>query len=93
VFKRLFWLMIGLGLGFGASFWFMRFVRKTVERYSPDRVSNDVAAALRGLGKDLRAAVADGREAMRDREIEIRDEITSGNGRSNGSRGAYWSAR
>ena len=80
MFKRLFWLMIGLGFGFGVSFWLMRFVRKTVERYSPDRVSNDLAAAVRGFGKDLRAAVAEGREAMRDREIEIRDEITSGNG-------------
>ena len=93
MFKRLFWLMVGLGLGFGASFWFMRFVRSTIERYSPDRVSNDLAAAVRGFGKELRAAVSDGREAMRDREIEIRDEITSGNGRSNGNRGAYWSAR
>ena len=92
MFKRLFWLMIGLGLGFGASFWVMRFVRSTIERYSPDRLSNDMASAVRGLGKELRAALADGRAAMRDREIEIRDEIAS-NDRSNGDRSAYWSAR
>lgn len=92
MFKRLFWLMIGLGLGFGASFWLMRFVRSTVERYSPERISGDMTAAVKGLGKELRAALSEGREAMRDREIEIRDEIAS-NGRSNGDRAGYWSAR
>jgi hypothetical protein len=92
VFKRLFWLMIGLGLGFGASFWLMRFVRSTVERYSPERISGDMTAAVKGVGKELRAALSEGRAAMRDRELEIRDEIAS-NGRTNGDRANYWSAR
>ena len=77
MFKRLFWLMIGVGFGFGVSFWMMRFVRETVQRYSPERVSSDLAGAMKGLGADLRAAVADGREAMREREAEIRAELTS----------------
>jgi hypothetical protein len=77
MFKRLFWLMMGAGFGFGASFWMMRFVRSTVERYSPERVSKDVTVALRGLGQDLRAAVADGREAMHDYERELRDKLES----------------
>ena len=75
MFKRLFWLMIGLGFGFGTSFWMMRFMRETMQRYTPERVSADLADALRGLGKDLRAAVAEGREAMREREAEIRAEL------------------
>jgi hypothetical protein len=77
MFRRLFWLMIGVGFGFGVSFWMMRFVRETVQRYSPERVSSDLAGAMKGLGADLRAAVADGREAMREREAEIRAELTS----------------
>lgn len=77
MFKRLFWLMIGLGFGFGASFWVMRFVRETVQRYTPERMSSDLADALRSLGSDMRAAVADGREAMREREAEIRAELSS----------------
>jgi hypothetical protein len=77
VFKRLFWLMIGLGFGFGASFWLMRFVRETMQRYTPERMSSDLADALRSLGSDMRAAVADGREAMREREAEIRAELES----------------
>jgi hypothetical protein len=77
VFKRLFWLMIGVGFGFGVSFWVMRFVRETMQRYTPERVSSDLAGAIKGLGTDLRAAVADGREAMREREAEIRAELAA----------------
>ena len=76
MFKRLFWLVVGAGFGFGVSFWLMRFVRQTVERYTPERVSSDLAGALKVFGEDLRAAVAEGREAMREREDEIRAELS-----------------
>jgi hypothetical protein len=75
VFRRLFWLVIGAGFGFGVAFWLMRFVRSTVERWSPERVSSDLAGALRQFGTDLKDAVADGREAMREREAELRAEL------------------
>ena len=75
MFKRLFWLMVGAGFGFGASFWITRFVKETVERYTPERVSNDLANAIRGFGADLRAAVAEGRDGMREREAELRAEL------------------
>jgi len=75
VFRRLFWLVIGAGFGFGVSFWLMRFVRETAARYTPERVSADLADALKGLGSDLRAAVAEGREAMREREAELRSNV------------------
>ena len=75
MFKRLFWLMVGAGFGFGASFWVMRTVRQTVERYRPERVSQDVTAAIKGLGQDLKAAVSDGRVAMRDYERDLRAKV------------------
>jgi len=75
VFRRLFWLCIGAGFGFGTSFWVMRFVRETAARYRPERVSAEVTGAVRGLGADLRAAVADGRDAMRLREAELRADL------------------
>jgi len=75
MFKRLLWLTIGAGFGFGVSFWLVRFVRSTVERYTPERVSSDLAGALREFGKDLREAVAEGREAMRERETELRSQL------------------
>ena len=66
---------MGAGFGFGVSFWLMRFVRETAARYTPERMSADLADAMRGLGADLRAAVAEGREAMREREAELRAEV------------------
>jgi hypothetical protein len=75
VFKRLFWLVLGAGFGFGVSFWVVRTVRETVERYTPERVSSDLAVAIRGFGADVRDAVAEGREAMREREAEIRADL------------------
>jgi hypothetical protein len=75
VFKRLFWLVIGVGFGFGVSFWLMRFVRETVDRYSPEHVSKELGDALRSFGQDLREAVSEGRHAMREREAELRSQL------------------
>ena len=72
MFKRLFWLVMGAGFGFGVSFWLMRFVRETAARYAPEKLSSDLAGALRQLGTDIRLAVADGREGMKEREAELR---------------------
>ena len=77
MFRRLFWLVVGAGFGFGVAFWLMRFVRSTVERWSPERVSADLAGAIRSFGSDLREAVAEGREAMREREAQLRAELES----------------
>ncbi len=75
MFKRLFWLLMGIGFGFGVSFWLMRFVRSTMERYTPERVSTDLAGALKSFGGDLRAAAEEGRAAMREREAELLAEL------------------
>jgi hypothetical protein len=77
MFRRLFWLVMGAAFGFGVSFWVMRFVRETVERYSPERVSGNMADALKAFGADLRAAVAEGRMAMRETEEELRAAVDS----------------
>jgi hypothetical protein len=75
VFKRLLWLSIGLTAGFGSSFWLMRTVRRTVERFTPQRLSQDVVSGARSVGTEMRAALDEGRVAMRQREAELRAEI------------------
>lgn len=75
VFKRILWLIVGASFGFGVSFWLMRFVRDTVDRYRPEQVSSDLAGALSQLGREVRAAVAEGREAMRETEERIRADL------------------
>ena len=75
MFKRLFWLSVGLTAGFGSSFWLMRTVRRTVERLTPQRLTHDALAGARSVGAELRAALDEGRTAMRQREAELRAEI------------------
>ena len=77
MFKRLFWLCTGVGFGFGSSFWMMRAVRRSVDRYRPSSV-------LARLDRDVRSAVDEGRVAMHEREAALRQarsarrELTTG---------------
>jgi hypothetical protein len=75
VLKRLFWLVVGAGFGFGMSFWVTRAIREKVARFPPENVSAELAKAVRDLGKDVRAAVSEGVEGMRDRETELREAV------------------
>lgn len=75
MFKRLFWLTVGLGVGFGTSFRLMRAMRRTVARFTPERVTQDALAGARSLGGEVRAALDEGRVAMREREAELRAEL------------------
>lgn len=73
--RRLFWLCLGFGFGVGSSLWLTRFVKETAARYAPQRVSADLTGAIKGLGTDVRLAVADGRAAMRERESALRADV------------------
>ena len=75
--KRLFWLLMGAGFGFGMSFWVTKAIRDRIAKFSPENVSAELGRAVRDLGKDLRAAVSDGASAMRDREAELREVVES----------------
>ncbi|MBK9178384.1 MAG: hypothetical protein IPM45_02220 [Acidimicrobiales bacterium] len=70
--RRAFWLGTGIGVGVGASYWVNRAVRRTAERYTPARIGGDVVETVRELGADLVDAVREGRQAMREREAELR---------------------
>jgi hypothetical protein len=75
MFKRLFWLGIGASLGAGGSWWLTRTVKQKLQRYVPQRLTSDLATRARAVGGDVRAAVADGRQAMRDQEDHLRAQV------------------
>ena len=75
--RRLFWVAIGLGMGLGVSFWFVRFLRETAARYSPERLSTDLAGAVRAFGADVADAIREGRQEMQQREAELRAQMPS----------------
>lgn len=61
MFKRLFWLAVGVVAGFSGSVWIQRRVKQAVDRFAPEQVQSDV-----------RAAWDEGRSEMRHREDELR---------------------
>lgn len=71
--RRIFWFAVGIGFGAGLSWWATRALRRTAERYAPDRVAGELSKSLGRMGADLKAALAEGREAMQARERELRE--------------------
>ena len=77
MFKRLFWLVTGASFGFGMSLWVNRLVKRTMERYALRRLRSGVVGARQRLEGELRAAVAEGRDAMRARETALRARLVT----------------
>ena len=71
--KRFVWLIVGFVLGLGSSWAVMRRVRRVAQRYVP-------ADVVDRWGGTMRAAVNEGRDAMRIRESELK----TGLGRARG---------
>lgn len=78
MFKRTFWFTTGATAGFGGAMWIRRRVLQTVQRYTPEHVQADVTDSVRRLGTDVKAAIAEGRTAMADREVRLRAELHAG---------------
>jgi hypothetical protein len=68
VIKRLFWLIVGFLLGLGSSWAVMRRLRRVAHRYVPAEVADR-------WGGTVRAAVYEGRSAMRTREAELKESL------------------
>lgn len=77
MFKRIIWMGTGMAVGAGSAFWAKRKVETTVERYLPEQVAERAATQARDLAKTMREAAVEGREAMRQREAELRDQVAA----------------
>jgi hypothetical protein len=73
--KRVFWLVTGVAFGVTMALSVERAVRRQAQRLRPERLAGDLAGGLRDLGRDLQAAVAEGRDGMREREAELRAKL------------------
>jgi hypothetical protein len=74
VIKRLIWLVVGFLLGLGSSWTVMRRVRRVAERLAPA----DVVDRWSG---SVRAAVNEGRDAMRAREASFKGSSVRSGGK------------
>jgi len=75
VFKRIFWMSTGVAVGASGAFWAKRKVEETIEQYLPEQVAVRAATTAKGLGTTVRQAAAEGREAMRTTEAELRARV------------------
>ena len=79
MFKRARWIVMGMGFGASASVWAQRRLKRWMRQYTPPEVAARAAqrttqAAGRTAG-EVRTALAEGRQAMRQREAELRAEV------------------
>lgn len=73
--RRARWFGAGAAVGVGASVWAGRKLRSATARYRPGRLADAATEKARGLPADVRAAVLEGRSAMRAREAELRQGL------------------
>ena len=72
MFRRARWIGAGAALGAGAVLWAQRKVRDLADRYKPVNRAGDAVDRAISFPGDIRDAFAEGREAMRQREAELR---------------------
>ncbi len=75
MFKRLFWLLVGFVLGLGSSLAIVRRLRRVAARYAPPEVAQRWGERATSVGRDVRAAVRDGRTEMHRRETEMQSRL------------------
>lgn len=69
--KSLFWTGVGVAVGVMAT----RKASRALEQFTPAGVSESLAESITGLGEAIRQFGMDVREAMWDREDELRDAL------------------
>lgn len=73
MFRRFFWLILGFALGIFSSWTLTRRLRRVAARYAPSDVVDR-------WSDNVRAAVTEGRAAMRTREAELNANLGARNG-------------
>jgi hypothetical protein len=73
--RRIFWLALGLGAGATAAVLAARWAKRQGQKVAPANIGRQVSRGASDLGRLVRTALAEGRQAMADREAEIRREI------------------
>ena len=73
--RRIFWALVGLGLGAVLGAQAVRWAGKQKKRYAPANVAREAGTALGDIKTRFAGAVEEGLKAMVEREAEIRDEL------------------
>ncbi len=70
--RRVFWLALGLGAGAATAIITTRFARRQAQRVAPANLAREARGGLMDIAKLFSESIAEGKEAMRDKEEELR---------------------
>ncbi|MGZ5352934.1 MAG: hypothetical protein ACXWXK_09255 [Actinomycetota bacterium] len=70
--RRIFWLAVGLGAGVAGAVMTTRFARRQASKVAPAAIAREARGGLMDLARLVSESMAEGREAMREREEELR---------------------
>lgn len=73
--RRLFWGVVGIGIGAVVGVGVVRWAAKTKQKYSPPNIAREAGGAAANFMTRLRDAVDAGRDEMVRAEHEIRAEL------------------
>ena len=74
--RRGFWIALGLGAGATSAIMASRWARKKAVRVAPATLAREAKGGFLDLGKLVSESIAEGRQAMEERERELRGERT-----------------
>ena len=72
MFRRGFWVALGFGAGATGAVLASRWTKKQAARVAPATLAREAKGGLLDLGKLVSESIAEGRQAMEDRERELR---------------------
>jgi hypothetical protein len=72
VIRRGFWVGVGVGLGAATAIIASRWARKQADRVAPATIAREARGGLLDLSKLVSESIAEGRQAMEERERELR---------------------
>ncbi|MEO8423046.1 MAG: hypothetical protein ABI595_03935 [Actinomycetota bacterium] len=73
--RRGFWVALGLGAGAAGAVMASKWTRKQAARVAPATLVREAKSGFLDLGKLVSESIAEGRQAMEDRERELRGEL------------------
>lgn len=73
--KRVFWAMVGVGIGAAVGIAAVRWAGRTKDKLSPPNLARSAGERGTALADRVRDAIDAGREAMAEREAELRAEL------------------
>ena len=70
--RRIFWLALGLGAGAAGAVVTLRFARRQAKKVAPATLAREARGGFMDLARLVSESLAEGREAMREKEDELR---------------------